>query len=59
MPRLDESRGIAIVPMGCFDEDPGFRPERHIFVASKIAWDERSSATCSKPCFNRAPPSTA
>src|ERR1700733_12311050 len=38
MPRLDESRQIAIVPMGSFDEDPGVRPERHIFVDSRAAW---------------------
>ncbi len=31
MPRLDETRGIAIVPMGSFDDDPGARPVRHIF----------------------------
>lgn len=39
MPRLDEARGFAIVPMGAFDDDPGARPERHIFVESKAAWD--------------------
>jgi len=40
MPRLDEGRGIAIVPMGSLDDDPGVRPERHIFVDSRAAWDE-------------------
>ena len=40
MPRLDDSRGLAIVPMGAFDDDPGARPERHIFVESKASWDE-------------------
>jgi hypothetical protein len=39
MPRLDTERGIAIVPMGAFDDDPGARPERHIFVGSKAPWD--------------------
>ncbi|NKB56240.1 MAG: hypothetical protein GKS00_07885 [Alphaproteobacteria bacterium] len=27
------------VPAGCLDDDPGIRPERHIFAASKPAWD--------------------
>jgi hypothetical protein len=40
MPRLDESRGIAIIPMGSFDDDPGVRPERHIFADSRAPWDE-------------------
>jgi hypothetical protein len=40
MPRLDETRGIAIVPMGSFDDDPGARPARHIFVESRAPWDE-------------------
>jgi hypothetical protein len=40
MPRLDVARGIAIVPMGSFDDDPGIRPTRHIFVESRATWDE-------------------
>jgi hypothetical protein len=42
VPRLDEGRAIAIVPMGAFDDDPGGRPERHIFVDSRAPWDEIS-----------------
>jgi hypothetical protein len=38
MPRIDRERGIAIVPMGAFDDDPGLRPQRHIFVGSKAPW---------------------
>jgi hypothetical protein len=38
MPRLDEERGIAFVPMGGLDTDPGARPMRHIYVASKAPW---------------------
>jgi hypothetical protein len=30
--------GIAIVPMGCLDDDPGIRPSCHIFVGSKAPW---------------------
>jgi hypothetical protein len=40
MPRFDTARGVAIVPWGSLDEDPGVRPEWHIFVESKAPWDE-------------------
>lgn len=39
LPNLDAARGIAVVPMGAFDEDPGARAQAHIHVASKAAWD--------------------
>lgn len=35
MPRVSPERGIAIVPLGSLDDDPGIRPQRHIFVGSK------------------------
>ncbi len=53
MPRLDPERGIAIVPIGAFDDDPGVRPERHIHVASKAAWEEIADAL---PQFEGPPP---
>ncbi|MFI5393944.1 MAG: GFA family protein [Candidatus Binatia bacterium] len=37
-PRVDGGRGIAIVPMGTLDDDPGIRPQYHIFVGSKAPW---------------------
>jgi hypothetical protein len=40
MPRLDRERKLAIIPMGTLDDDPGVRPQAHIFVGSKAAWDE-------------------
>lgn len=40
MPRMDRARSIAIVPLGAFDDDPGVRPDRHIFVDSRAPWDE-------------------
>jgi len=40
MPRLDPNRGIAVVPMGSLDDDPGIRPTAHIFVGSKAPWFE-------------------
>jgi hypothetical protein len=49
MPRLDENRAIAIVPIGAFDDDPGARPERHIFVDSKASWEEISDALPRSP----------
>jgi len=54
MPRIDEARGIAVVPMGAFDDDPGVRPERHIYVDSKASWDE---ITDGLPTFAGPPPS--
>lgn len=40
VPRVDTGRGIAIVPMGALDDDPGVRPTEHIFVSDKAAWFE-------------------
>ncbi len=39
MPRVAVERG-AVIPMGALDDDPGFRPQSHIFVASKAPWFE-------------------
>lgn len=30
--------GRAVIPAGCLDDDPGIRPDRHIFFASKAPW---------------------
>ena len=40
MPRTDPERGIAVVPMGSLDDDPGVRPAWHIYVGSKAPWFE-------------------
>jgi hypothetical protein len=40
MPRFAQERGFVVVPMGALDDDPGVRPERHIFVGSKAPWHE-------------------
>ena len=53
MPRVDEPRGFVIIPMGSLDEDPGVRPERHIFVGSKAPWDQ---ITDDLPQYEGAPP---
>jgi len=38
MPRLDAARGMAIVPMGGLDDEPGVRPQRYIFTDDTAAW---------------------
>jgi hypothetical protein len=38
LPRLDRTLGMAVVPMGTLDDDPGIRPGGHIFTASKAPW---------------------
>jgi hypothetical protein len=53
MPRTDAGRGITIVPMGSFDDDPGARPQAHIYVASKAPWDVIADEL---PRFDEAPP---
>jgi hypothetical protein len=38
LPRIDRDRRLAVVPMGSFDDDPGIRPQRHIFVKDRAPW---------------------
>jgi hypothetical protein len=40
LPRTDADRSVVVIPMGSIDGDPGVRPSRHIFVASKAPWFE-------------------
>ena len=42
LPRVDPERKLAVVPMGSLDDDPGIRPQEHIFTSEKAAWDEIS-----------------
>jgi hypothetical protein len=44
MPRRDSERGFAVIPLGSLDDDPGVRPQRHIFAASKAPWYEISDS---------------
>lgn len=39
-PRCDADRGLAIVAAGSLDDDPGVRPQAHIFVDSRAPWFE-------------------
>lgn len=40
MPRKDAGRGIAVIPMGSLDDDPGLRTSDHIFVSHKADWHD-------------------
>jgi len=53
MPRIDPERGLAFVPMGSLDDDPGLGPEEHIFVGSKAPWHE---ITDPLPRYEELPP---
>lgn len=53
-PRVNRDRNAAVLPAGCLDVDPGARPQAHIFVGSKAAWDAITDAT---PQFAELPPS--
>jgi hypothetical protein len=49
LPRVDPERGIAVVPMGSLDDDPGRGPEHHIFTASKAPWFDIADALPQHP----------
>ncbi len=40
VPAVRAERPLVVIPAGTFEDDPGIRPGRHIFVSSKAAWDE-------------------
>jgi hypothetical protein len=40
MPRINPTLGHVVIPAGALDDDPGLRPQAHIFVASKAPWWE-------------------
>ena len=40
LPRLDPGRGVAVIPFGSLDDDPGRGADDHIFVASRAPWYE-------------------
>jgi len=40
LPRVDAGRGLAVVPAGTLDQDPGARERFHIFTAYKAPWYE-------------------
>ena len=40
IPSVNPARNLAVIPTGTLDDDPGTRPQAHIFVGSKAPWDE-------------------
>lgn len=52
-PRLAPDRGIAVVPAGILDTDPGARASAHIYVGSKASW---FTITDDVPQFDELPP---
>ena len=52
MPRLDPGRGVAVIPFGSLDDDPGRGADDHIFVGSKAPWYE---ITDDLPRFDETP----
>ncbi|MEM7194210.1 MAG: GFA family protein [Pseudomonadota bacterium] len=53
VPRTDLGRGIAIVPFGTLDDDPGRGADDHIFLNSKASWYEVED---SLPAYGELPP---
>ncbi|HEY2386808.1 MAG TPA: GFA family protein [Candidatus Binatia bacterium] len=53
LPNVDRSRDVAVIPAGSLDDDPGFRPQTHIFVGAKAPWDDIHSAL---PQYDAYPP---
>ncbi len=38
MPNISPERGLAVIPAGSLDNDPGIAPEARIFLGSKASW---------------------
>ncbi len=49
LPFPNPARGRFVVPMGSLDDDPGIRPQAHIFVSSRAPWDEITDALPQHP----------
>ena len=39
LPSDNQAYGLAVVPMGSLDDDPGLSPRAHIWVDSRAPWD--------------------
>ena len=44
MPVIHADQGIVMAPAGALDQDPGVRPQAHIYVGSKAPWFEITDA---------------
>jgi hypothetical protein len=51
--RFDFDTGVYGLPLGALDDDPGVRPQFHVFVGSKAPWFEITDAL---PQFEELPP---
>ncbi|WP_394846260.1 GFA family protein [Pendulispora brunnea] len=38
VPMIHSAHGLVSIPAGSLDDDPGVRPQRHIFVDAKAPW---------------------
>ena len=56
MPRSNPQAGVAYVPAGALDTDPGIKPLARIFVGSKCGWLD---LTDDVPRFEEMPPRPA
>jgi len=36
--KFDADRSVVSLPLGTLDDDPGIRPQVHVYVASKAPW---------------------
>jgi hypothetical protein len=52
-PMLDDASGLVIAPAGNLEGDPGIRPTKHMFVASKARW---YTITDELPQYDEYPP---
>lgn len=53
LPWLSKSGKVVIIPAGTLDEDPGIRPDKNIFCASRPAW---YTSAASLPEHDEGPP---
>lgn len=53
VPRRDRERGVAVIPLGSLDDDPGRQVEHHIFAGSRAPWYEFEDGL---PRFEERPP---
>lgn len=53
LPRVVNGLGVAVVPAGSLDEDPGIRPAGHGFARAKASWFQ---ITDNLPQFAGMPP---
>lgn len=53
MPRAFDEFGVFMIPAGSLDQDPGIRPEAHIYVGSSASWYTIADGL---PQFDERPP---